>query len=239
MSGISTRLGGHAVLLVAPWLALLGCGSANPYSAPVECPFIRNYALLSPSEPRLHMGDTLTMHIKSWASLPRECLPRDTTAAGLWWWSSSGEIAIDSRGHLTAVRPGLGIINLSQIGDSGALGQTDDGVYEPPGADSVVTVIRNRLEDSVRVVLQDATGILQRAQTVAPQDSACWVTPVSDSLYYGVVIHVPGADSAARWLAHSALLFNHRWTVAVYHAGTPPGWTWSVFGSSPDPGTGC
>jgi hypothetical protein len=233
------RVRRHFVLLVAACIALLGCDHTSPYSGPVGCPFVLNLALLSPSGPRLHIGDTLTMHVKSWAPVARECLPPDTTAAGLWWSASSSEIAIDSRGHVTAVRPGSGIIALSQFGDSGALGQTDDGVYEPPGADSVVTIIRNRFEDSVRVALQDANGALQRSQTVAAQDSACWVTPLSDSLRYTVLIYVPGTDSGARWLAHSALLFNHRWIVAVYHSGTLPSWTWSVFGVSPDPGTGC
>ena len=218
---------------------LLGCDHADPYSGPGGCPFVVNHALLTPSSPRLHIGDTLTMHVNSWAPVPRQCLPSDTTAAGLWWWAYGAGVAIDARGHLTAARPGFGAIFLSQVGDSNAWGQTDVGVFEPPGADSVVTIIRNRFEDSVRVILQDANGALQRSQTVAAQDSACWVTPLSDSLHYSVVIYVPGTDSGAGWLAHSALLFNHRWIVAVYHSGTVPSWTWSLFGVSPDPGTGC
>jgi hypothetical protein len=227
-----------AVLVLPAWLGLLGCNH-NPDGA-FRCGYVLNLALLSPSEPRLHIGDTLTMHATFDRGIARECLPPDTTAAGLWWQSDI--VAIDSKGQLTAVRPGFGVIVLSQVGDSGALGQTDVGVFEPPGADSVVTVIRNRFGDSARVVLQDATGAVQRSQTVAAGDSTCWVTPLSDSVRYSAVVYVPppaGPDSAtARWTPHSELIYIHAFQIVIYEY-SPSVPAWEPYGVSPDPGKGC
>ena len=105
----------RSVLLLTPWVMMLACDRTNPVSGGVgECPL--NNALLRPSEPRLHIGDTLTMHATSWVRRA-ECLPPDTTAAGVWWWSERAEVAIDSTtGHLTAMRPGFGAIFLSERG---------------------------------------------------------------------------------------------------------------------------
>ena len=225
---------------------MLGCDRA-PTPGPVGCPYVLNLALLSPSQPQLHIGDTLTMHVKAWAPVGRECLPPDTTAAGVWWWSEPAEVAIDSTtGHLTAMRPGFGAIFLSERGDDGALGLTDVGVFEPPGADSVVTTVRNFTGDGAWVVLEDAAGAVQRAQTVGARASACFVTPLSDSVHYSVTIRPPpppaGSDSTmAKWLTHSGLAFNHTWQIVVDSTVVQSVQTVTVglFALSPDPGKGC
>jgi hypothetical protein len=189
---------------------------------------------------QLQVGDTLTVHVKLWAPVPRQCLPPDTTAAGVRWQTANGVVSIDSMtGHLTALRPGSGAIVLSQVGVSdGALGSTGADVFEPPGADSVVTIIRNRFEDSARVMLQDANGTLQRSQTVAAGDSTCWVTPLSDSVRYSAIVYVPppaGPDSAAaQW---TSLKYMHTFQIVVYSGRTGP--AWQPQGVSPDPGKGC
>jgi hypothetical protein len=237
------RLRCHSVMLLVPWVALLGCDNTSPVSESVGCPFVVNLALLSPSEPRLHIGDTVTMHVKSWAPVPRQCLPPDTTAAGLRWWTANGVVAIDSMtGHMTALRPGSGAIVLLQVGvTDAALGSAGPYVFEPPGADSVVTIIRNRFGDSARVTLRDANGTLQRSQTVAAGDSTCWVTSLSDSLRYSAIVYVPpptGPDSAsAGWITASALAYTHTFQIVVYPGGSGP--AWQTVGVSPDPGTGC
>jgi hypothetical protein len=230
-----------AVLVGAGWRALLGCDH-TPSPGPVGCGYVVNLALLSPSFPQVHIGNTLTMRATWDRGVARECLPPDTTAAGLWWWSERAEVTIDSQGHLTAVHPGLGAIFLSQKGDSRALGQTSVGVFEPAGADSVVTIIRNGFTDSVRVMLQDANGALQRSQTVAVGDSTCWVTPLSDSLRYSAVAYVrppAGPDSAAaQWITQSTLAYLHTFRIQVY-SDAPAVPAWEPLAVSPDPGTGC
>ena len=227
----------RSFLLVAPWIAL-GCDHA-PNFGPVTCGFVVNLALVSPSFPQLHIGDAVTMRATWDAGVARDCLPPDTTAAGLWWWAwPEGIVTIDSTtGRLTALRPGLGMIFRSQKGDSGALGGTRVGVFEPPGADSVVTIIRNRTGDSAWVVVEDASGTTQRAQTIGPHDSTCWVTPLSDSVRYSVTIRPPpqpvGSDSTmVGWLTHLALEFDHAWFIGVSSGSV------GIYGQNPDPG-GC
>ena len=229
----------RAIRLLTPWVVLLGCDNyPRVTSAGADCPL--NIALLRPGSPRLNLGDTLTMHVASWAPRP-DCLPPDTTAAGLRWWAPDGVVAIESStGHMTAVRPGLGLIYLSQTGVSdAALGATDIGVFEPPGADSVVTIIRNRFGDSARVMLQDANGALQRSQTVAAGDSTCWVTPLSDSVRYSAVVYVPpptGPDSAAAGWTTLKYLHTFQIVISAYSPSVP---TWEPMAVNPDPGTGC
>ena len=230
------------------WLATifaagLGC-DAYPRRGPSGCPYIVNLAVLRPDRPTLHIGDTLTVQVASWAPIARECLPPDMTAAGLRWWTDNGVIAIDSiSGHVTALRPGGGLITLAQAGVPDAtLGQTTVGVYEPPGADSVITIVRNYTGDSAWVVLLDAGRTLQRSQTVVPRDSACWVTPLSDSVQYSVTIRPspppPGSDSGmARWVP---LAFTHTWSITINPITSPNATVTVILGGvSPDPGTGC
>jgi len=225
---------------------LLGCdNAANP--RPVGCPYVLNLALLSPSSPRLHIGDTLTMHVKTWAPVGAECLPPDTTAAGLRWSTADGVVVIDSlTGHVTALRPGGAFIYLAQVGVfDAALGSTDAYVFEPATADSVVTIIRNSTGDSAFVVLEDATGAAQKWQTVVPRDSTCWVTRLSDSVRYSVTIRPapqpPGSDSSTvRWITHSALAFNRTWVIVVDSITSPNATvTVGLFAPDPDPGKGC
>ena len=103
----------HSLWLVVPCVALLRCDNyTTSTSAVPDCP---NVALLRPVDPRLNLGDTLTMHVASWAS---RCLPPDTTAVGVRWRTPDvGVVAIDSMtGHVVAIRPGLGLIYLSPAG---------------------------------------------------------------------------------------------------------------------------
>ena len=117
---------------------------------------------------------------------------------------------------------------------------TTAGVLEPPGADSVVTILRNGTRDSVHVILEDANGIVQRSGTVPAADSTCWVTPLSDSLRYSAVVYVPppgGPDSAtAPWISN--LQYTHTLRIHfIYDSASVPGW--EPTGVSPDPGKGC
>jgi len=232
----------HAVLLLACCVGPLGCDNYPRTSGVVpDCPL--NIALLRPQGPTLNIGDTLTMLVTSWVSR-RDCLPPDTTPAGLRWWPANRVVAIDSMtGHVTALRPGSGAIWLAPAGDSDVvLGLTYAGVLEPPNADSVVTIISNRFGDSARVMLQDADGAVRRWQTLAAGDSTCWVTPLSDSVRYSAVVYVPppaGPDSAAApWTTHAALAYMHTFQIVIYeYSPSVPGW--APYGVSPDPGKGC
>jgi hypothetical protein len=231
----------HSVWLAALWMAVPGCDQTTSSGPVAGCP--PSTALLQPSHPSLNIGDTLTMHATSW--VPRlDCLPPDTTAAGLRWWTNNGVVAIDSMtGHVTALRPGGAAIWLTPVGASDVvLGLTYAGVFYPPSADTVVTLIRNHTGDSAWVVLRDATGAVQRAQTVAARDSTCWVTALSDSLLYSVTIRPPpqppGSDSStARWVTPT---FAHTWLIAVDSVRTLNATVTVFLGAvSPDPGTGC
>lgn len=233
-------------MAVAISVALVGCdqGRTTPDLAVPECPV--NTALIRPWNPRLRIGDTLTMQ-RTWGPA-RYCWPPDTTAAGVRWWTPDQVAAIDSlTGRLTALRPGGGLIYLSQVGvRDAALGSTSVNVFEPLGADSVVTITHNHTEASAWVVLEDASGGVQRSQAVGARDSACWVTPLSDSLRYSVTIRPPpppaGSDSTmTQWVTHSALAFNHTWWIVVDSATVHSVRTVTVglFAPSTDPGRGC
>src|SRR5256885_15285973 len=64
-------------------------------------------AQLQPADPALHLGDTVTMRATFSQSVAPECLPADTTAAGLRWISSDpASIALDQfTGRLTGFVP--------------------------------------------------------------------------------------------------------------------------------------
>jgi hypothetical protein len=215
-------------------VALSGCHAGDPFN-PDQC-FFSQFARLAPADSRLNIGDTLTMHVAQWTA-PPGCLPSDTTAASTRWDGGQGVVAIDATtGHLTALRPGLAFIYMLD-GDAGAGASTSVGVYEPPGADSVTSVIMNHAPDSALFVLEDANGAVQRSQVLAARDSTCWVTPLSDSVKYSVSVYpAQGAapPTAAEWVVHGVLMLEHTWYVTLYsNLGL------EVSGRSPDPSTGC
>jgi hypothetical protein len=141
---------------------------------------------------------------------------------------------------VTALRPGVAQVGLSAHHSEAALGFTYLYVLEPPGADSVVSMIQNVSGDSARLVMADASGATQRSQTLVGHDSTCWVTRLSDSVRYSVAFYPPGpAPSAAVWVTHSALSHTHTWQVVVADSLPRGGSPITASGSNPDPGEGC
>src|SRR6266545_4825646 len=82
------------------------CGSSDVIN-PDRC-FIL-VAHVEPAAPVLQLGDTVTVRASFFQSAAPECLPSDTTSAGLRWISSdTGVISVDAAaGRLTARRPGV------------------------------------------------------------------------------------------------------------------------------------
>jgi hypothetical protein len=223
-------------------IAVSGCGeSATAY----QCPFCpceaaaRGPLAISPDGRDLNVGDTLTA---SWSVAFPLCLdPADTVAAKRHWAASpTSVLAIDAiTGHATALRPGWADIYLT----SDALGIGSVRVYEPPSADTIVTEIRDVTDDSILVTIEDANGVVQRSRTVAARDSACFVTPLSDSVRYSVVIYEPTRTdtSAAEWVVHAALEFTRSWYVFIgnswnYSTNTLGPRYWELSGYDPDRG---
>ncbi len=232
----------HAVLLLAACFTLAGCDDYPRVGpGPDDCPLW--VTILQPRVSRLDIGATVTIRATDWVQTP--CTPPDTRAAALRWseWPP-GVAGVDSlTGHVTALRPGLATINVSEPG-WGYLGEADIGVFEPPSADTVVTEIRDVTDDSVLVTIEDANGALQRSRTVAAHNSACFVTPLSDSVRYSVVIYEPTRTdtSAAEWVVHAALEFTRSWYIFIgnswnYSTNTlgPPYWALSGYNLD----TGC
>jgi hypothetical protein len=197
-------------------------------------------AQVTPADPRLHIGDTVTMRA-TFSHDAAGCLPPDTTAAGLRWVSGvPAIITVDERlGRLTAIRPGISQIMLVPAGSGGVLGTTFASVLEPPSADSLISLIQNNTPDSATVVLEDATGAVVRSVTLAAATSTCWNTALSDSVRYSASLYLPAQPIAtrigAKWVVHSALSVTHTWRVAIDPQGsaTP---TLDLAGLSPDRG---
>jgi hypothetical protein len=248
--GVSAQeLTAECVSIVA-LVALTPCGCKPATTTNEGDCFILNIAQIQPRAPRLNIGDTLKLRA-SFAGIAPQCLPRDTTAAGLRWSTANGIASVDSTSALVvALRPGLGTIYVSEVGTDSlkTLGSTDIGVFEPVSADSIVTVIRNVTNDTTRVVIQDAAGITQGSVLLKPSDSVCTVTPLADSVGYRVSLRPsppPWAgftgDSTVKWVSHAGLQFNHTWFVLADSVQLNSGRTVTVnlFGRSPDPGVGC
>jgi len=116
--------------LLAALVAAVACDShlVNPD----RC--FRLVAQVTPLDPRLNVGDTVTMHAAFYPNVPRECLPPDTTAAGLRWISGDSAIVAvdDTLGRLTGVGPGVAQIMLVPAGSGGGvLGTTFAHVVAP------------------------------------------------------------------------------------------------------------
>ena len=234
-----------AVPLVAACLALLTCHEAPAPLGPDACygPII---AQVGPVNPVLNIGDTLTMR-RSWNKDAARCWPPDTSARGVYWWTESGDswypgvphtVLIDGvTGHLTALQPGVAPIYLSPHRGEDVVGSTGIHVLEPPTADSLISTIRNRTGDSARVVLQDASGAIQRSETIAANSMTCWVTPLPDSILYSATVYRQGgAATATQWLHHNGLSLTHTWFADVSYTTPPPTASLSVWGrDSPDP----
>ena len=197
-------------------------------------------AQVTPANPFLHVADTVTMRA-TFSNRAPECLPPDTTAAGLRWISGVPDIiAVDAgTGRLTAVRPGVTQIMLVPAGSGGVLGTTFASVLEPPSADSLISLIQNNTPDSATVVLEDASGAIVRSVTLAAARSLCWNTALSDSVRYSASLYLPGQPSATpigvKWVVHSALSVSHTWRVAIDPQGSAMP-TLDLAGLSPDRG---
>lgn len=226
-----------------PSAALVAAAAACGSSIPVDQCFIL-VAQIVPDGLVLQIGDTVTVHA---AFVPgvSACFPADTTPAGLRWISSdTGVIGIDPvAGRLTAKRPGwTGISVVPKDGGPGGgrvLGTTVASVREPPGADSLISLVANLTSDSATVVLNDATGAMLRSVTLRAGGLTCWNTPLSDSVQYSAQVYLPGQSSAtslgAKWVVHAALTSTHTWraTIDPQSSGLP---TLDLAGVQPDRG---
>jgi hypothetical protein len=216
--------------------AAAGCGFENPDHCFIQV------ASVVPGSPVLNVGETVTLRLR-W-NAAGDCLPRDTTAKSLRWEiqamdSAEGIASIDSiRARVTALRPGEVEVDVRL---PPAYGITWDvvRVVEPPTADSLMTIVRNQARDSATVILENASGITQRAQTLAPLGIACWVTPLSDSVRYRALVYSgpPGPIAiGGNWVAIGSVLWTHTWRVTVGNDGSLPP---STLYASPKNGDGC
>ena len=224
-----------AVLVLA---AAAACRSSDMFQTD------RCSALLADVEPGgavLQIGDTMTLHASFFPNAAPDCLPRDTTAAGLRWVSSDpGALTIDPvAGRLSARRAGWAQIIVEPVGGGGVLGTTIASVLEPPGADSLISLVANLTSDSATVTLEDATGSVLRTVTLHASGVTCWNTPLSDSVRYSAQVYLPGTSGAtpigAKWVAHRAFASTHTWRVNIdAQTGALP--TLDLAGITPDRG---
>ena len=196
-------------------------------------------AALRPASSLLDIGDTLTIHAAF--NGPGDCLPSDTTSAGVRWSSTTpASVVIDPvTAHVTARSPGWSEIYVHPVASQAVLGLAWVDVREPASADSLISIIRNGTPDSATVVLEDATGTVTRSQTVATNGSLCWNTALADSVQYSALVYFPtaasGIQSPRTWVTHRALATTHTWiiTVTTTAPSTP---TVLVQGVTPDRG---
>jgi hypothetical protein len=219
-AGILGRMRRSRRFLPSYLLAVLGaaaaCGDpANPL--PDHC-FIF-VAAVSPAFAVLDIGETLTMH----AAFDRapECLPADTTAAGVRWSSTTpASVAIDPvTAHVTALSPGWSEIYVHPVASQETLGLTWVYVREPASADTLISIIQNTTPDSATVVLEDASGTVVRSQTVGANSALCWNTALADSVRYSALVFFPtapaGIKSTGAWVTKRALSITHTWIITV------------------------
>jgi hypothetical protein len=204
----------------------------------------RCFILVAAVEPEvlvLQIGDTMTLRAAFFPNVSPDCLPRDTTAAGLRWVSTEpAALTIDSvTGQLIGRRPGWSQIIVEPVGGGGVLGTTFASVLEPPGADSLISLVANLTSDSATVVLEDATGSVLRTVTLHASGVTCWNTPLSDSVRYSAQVYLPGTSGAtpigAKWVVHGAFASTHTWRVNIDpQTGALP--TLDLAGIQPDRG---
>jgi hypothetical protein len=197
-------------------------------------------AQVDPAAPVLQLRDTLTMRATFSHNVSPECLPSDTTAAGLRWISSDPAITVDpAAGRLTALRPGWAQIMVVPVGSGRVLGTTFASVLEPPDADSLISLVANHTSDSATLVLKDATGGILRTVTLGALSSTCWNTALSDSVQYSAQVYLPAQSGptliGTKWVVRAALAVTHTWRVAIDpQSSTLP--TLDLAGVTPDQG---
>ena len=222
-------------------LAVLGAVAAcsNPANPRPDHCFIL-VADVSPAFSVLDIGDTLTMH----AAFNRapECLPPDTTAAGVRWPSTTpASMVIDPvTAHVTALSPGWSEISVHPVASQERLGLTWVSVREPASADTLISIIQNATPDSATVVLEDATGTVVKSQTVGANGALCWNTSLADSVRYSALVYFPtapaGIKSTGAWVTQRALSVTHTWIITM--TTTAPS-TPAVLAQGVTPDRGC
>ncbi len=231
---MTLRWNAPCAVLVA---AAVACGSSDVIN-PDLC-FIL-VAQVEPAAPALQLGDTMTMRASFFQNVAPECLPSDTTVAGLRWLSSdTAAITVDAvAGRLTARRPGWAQILVVPVGGGRVLGTTVAKVLEPPDADSLISIVTNRTSDSVTMILADATGGIVRTVTLGALGSTCWNTPLSDSVQYSAQVYLPLSGATpigTKWVVHAALGVTHTWLADIdAQSGALP--TLHLAGVTPDRG---
>ena len=238
--GLHTERGYHAALergLRRPGTAAAGCRSSDIIR--IDRCFIV-VAHVVPAEPVLQIGDTMTLRASFSPNVSPDCLPRDTTADGVRWISSDpAALTIDPvAGRLIAQRAGWAQIIVEPVGGGGVLGTTFAWVLEPPGADSLISLVANLTSDSGTVVLEDATGSVLRTVTLHAAGVTCWNTPLSDSVQYSAQVYLPLSGATpigTKWVVHAALGATHTWLADIDpQSGALP--TLHLAGVTPDRG---
>jgi hypothetical protein len=215
-------------ITVSPWLCACSRQDAEPSQ---RAPLVKSLR----GSPRRSLFSTSATPLRS---KRRRRLIVGTVRPGreaAWPGQSLSTRAKGLFAHVRALRPGGDEIMF--FGPDGVLAETPVSVREPPGADSVTSIVYNWAQESAQLVLADASGATQRSQTVAAHGTTCWVTPLSDSLRYTVVFSPPSAPGGALWVSRGTLLFSH--TVQVQVFDTIPGGPLAIWGLNPDPGKGC
>jgi len=238
MRSVVTTLRWSAACAVLVPAAVAACRSSDIIRTD-RCSML--VADVEPAGPVLQIGDTMTLRASFFPDATPDCLPRDTTAAGLRWVSFDPAALTIAPvvGRLTAQRPGWAQIIVEPVGGGGVLGTTIASVLEPPGADSLISLVANLTSDSATVVLEDATGSVLQTVTLHASGVTCWNRPLSDSMRYSAHVYLPGTSGAtpigAKWVAHRALASTHTWRVNIdAQTGALP--TLDLAGITPDRG---
>ena len=225
-------------LLAVLGVAAAACSSTAIPENPDRC-FIL-VAAVSPASSLLDIGDTLTLHA-AFNGAP-DCLPPDTTAAGVGWSSTTpASVVIDPvTAHVTALSPGWSEIYVHPIASQAVLGLAWVDVREPASADTLISIIQNATPDSATVILEDATGSVVRSETVGANGALCWNTALADSVRYSALVYFPtapsGIQSTGSWVTHTALSVTHTWIITV--STTAPS-TPTVHAQGVTPDRGC
>lgn len=214
---------GSALLLSA----IVACHSIDNVTIPDRCFVIP--ARVVPGGLTLQPGDTVTVHAQFIQGVPAVCLPPDTSAAHLRWYSSNpASITVDSvTGLVTGVSAGWAGIRVQPESLTQVLGVAGADVPEPPTADTIISEFTNHILDSATLVLQDAHGGPLGTFTLHGGQSLCAVTPLSDSVRYSGTLY-SGAPAGPTplgpvWVVHSALVQTHTWQVDIEpQASGPP-----------------
>jgi len=195
---------------------VVGCSRTPDGACPVS-------GVIDPPQADVNVGDQVSLQLKT-TDFPCQGVFGLTPSQARW--AVGDAVSLDSvRGftlYVRALHQGYGEVDLTTPGGPGLLAMSQLFVYEPAGADTVMSAVWNWGPDSAIVSVLDAQGATVRSVLVhGDRDTVCVVTPLSDSVGYHVQVF-GNSRTGTIWVHHAATLaFFHTFNVMANETVSP------------------